>query len=180
MWTENTLKVQRKEIFNSEYLLEKQELSLALIFHNKIRGVFAWIIHELRLEVCCHGIHMEEQQVKGLVSYEANAREVGSKSKLQCLNGMAKLGLIQRGVWTQNICFYKCLTSVQFISVAQSYPTLCDPMNHSMPGLPVHRQLLESTQTHVHCVSDAIQPSHPLSSSSPPALNLSQHQGLFQ
>ena len=57
-------------------------------------------------------------------------------------------------------------------SVAQSRPTLCDPMNHSTPGLPIHHQLPESTQTHVHCVSDAIQPSHPLSSPSPPAFNL--------
>ena len=68
----------------------------------------------------------------------------------------------------------------QFSSVTQSCPTLCHPMNHSTPGLPVHHQLLESTQTHVHRVSDAIQPSHPLSSPSPPALNPSQHQGLFQ
>ena len=60
-------------------------------------------------------------------------------------------------------------------SVAQSCPTLCDPMNCSTPGLPAHHQLLESTQTHVHWVSGAIQPSHPLSSPSPPALNLSQH-----
>ena len=72
------------------------------------------------------------------------------------------------------------LTAFQFSSVAQSCPTLCDPMNCSSPGLPVHHQLLESTQTHVHPVGDAIQPSHPLSSPSPPALNLSQHQGLFQ
>ena len=57
---------------------------------------------------------------------------------------------------------------------------LCDPMNRSTPGCPVHHQLLESTQTHVHQVGDAIQPSHPLSSPSPPALNLSQYQGLFQ
>ena len=57
---------------------------------------------------------------------------------------------------------------------------LCDPMNRSMPGLPIHHQLLESTQTHVHRVDDAIQPSHPLSSASPPAPNLSQHQSLFQ
>ena len=71
-------------------------------------------------------------------------------------------------------------SSVQFSSVAQSCPTLCDPMNHSMPGLPVHHQLLELNQTHVHRVSDAIQPSHPLSSPSPPAPNLSQHQSLFQ
>ena len=68
----------------------------------------------------------------------------------------------------------------QFSSVAQLCPTLCDPMNCSTPGLPVHHQLPESTETHVHCVDDAIQPSHPLSSPSPPALNLSQHQGLFK
>ena len=71
-------------------------------------------------------------------------------------------------------------SSVQFSSVAQSYPTLCDPMNCSTPGLPVHDQLPELTQTHVHRVGDAIQPSHPLSSPSPPAANPSQHQGLFQ
>ena len=64
--------------------------------------------------------------------------------------------------------------SVQFSSVAQSCPTLCDPINHSTPGLPVHHQLPEFTQTHVHRVSDAIQPSHPLSSPSPPAPNPSQ------
>ena len=65
--------------------------------------------------------------------------------------------------------------SVQFSSVAQSCPTLCDPMNRSTPGLPVHHQLPEFTQTHVHRVGDAIQPSHPLSSPSPPAPNPSQH-----
>ena len=64
----------------------------------------------------------------------------------------------------------------QFSSVTQSHPTLCDPMNRSTPGLPVHHQLLEFTQTHVHRVSDAIQPSHPLLSPSPPAPNPSQHQ----
>ena len=71
-------------------------------------------------------------------------------------------------------------TVVQFSSVAQSCPTLCDPMDCSTPGLPVHHQLPESTQTHVHWVGDAIQPSYPLLSPSPPALNLSQHQGLFR
>ena len=70
--------------------------------------------------------------------------------------------------------------SVQFSSVAQSCPTLCNPMNRSIPGLPVHHQLLEFTQTHVHRAGDAIQPSHPLSSPSPPAPNPSQHQGLLQ
>ena len=68
--------------------------------------------------------------------------------------------------------------SIQFSSVAQSCPTLCDPMNRSTPGLPVHHQIPELTQTHVHRISDAIQPSHPLSSPSPPAPNPSQHQSL--
>ena len=69
---------------------------------------------------------------------------------------------------------------VQFSSVAQSYSTLCDLIDSSTPALPVYHQLPEFTQTHVHWVRDAIQPSHPLSSPSPPSFNLSQHQGLFQ
>ena len=72
------------------------------------------------------------------------------------------------------------LVSDQFSLVAQLCPTLCNPMNRSTPGLPVHHQLPEFTQNHVHRVSDAIQPSHPLSSPSPPAPNPSQHQSLFQ
>ena len=70
--------------------------------------------------------------------------------------------------------------SDQIRSVTKSCPTLCYPMNRSMPGLPVHHQLPELTETHVHQVSDAIQPSHPLLSPSPPAPNPSQHQSLFQ
>ena len=73
---------------------------------------------------------------------------------------------------------YMC--SVHFSSVTQLCPTVCDPMNGSTPGLPVHHHLPEFTQTHVHQVSDAIQPSHPLSSPSPLAPNPSQHQSLFQ
>ena len=75
-----------------------------------------------------------------------------------------------------------CVTafSVHFSLVAHLCPTLCDPMDCSTPGLPVHHQLSELAQTHVHRVGDAIQPSHPLSSPSPPAFNLSQHQGLFK
>ena len=74
--------------------------------------------------------------------------------------------------------FYSC--PVQFSSIAQSCPTLCNTMNRSTPGLPVHHQLPELTQTHVYWVSDTIQPFHPLSSPSPPAFNLSQYQGLFK
>ena len=78
---------------------------------------------------------------------------------------------------TQFPCYHLLF---QFSSVAKLWPTLCDPMNCSTPDLPVHHQLLDSTQTHVHWVGDAIQPSHPPSSPSPSAFNLSQHQGLFQ
>ena len=84
----------------------------------------------------------------------------------------------------QFFVFFPCLwpnpQTVQFSSVAQSCPTLCDPMDCSTPGLPVHHQLPEFTQTHVHRVGDAIQPSHPLLFPSPPAFNLFQHQGLFK
>ena len=88
-------------------------------------------------------------------------------------------------VGSQNCSSANCLLpssyiSVQFSSVTQPGPTLCNPMNRSMPGLPVHHQLPEFTQTHVHRVGDAIQPSHPLSSPSSPTPNPSQHRGLFQ
>ena len=80
----------------------------------------------------------------------------------------------------RGILLGNCFSSVQFSSVAQSCLTLCNPMNCSTPGLPVHQQLPEFTQLHVYRVSDAIQPSHPLLSPSPPAPNPSQHQSLFQ
>ena len=92
---------------------------------------------------------------------------------LQCLPNL----FILEGLSSK---FFISLISDQFSSVTQSCPTLCNPMNRSTPGLPVHHQLPEFTQSHVHWVSDAIQPSHPLSSPSPPAPNASQHQGLFQ
>ena len=76
------------------------------------------------------------------------------------------------------LCHSFCL--IQFSSVAQSSPILCEPMDCSTPGFPIHHQLPELAQTHVNQVSDAIQPSHPLSCLSPPAFNISQHQGLFQ
>ena len=85
---------------------------------------------------------------------------------------------LQFSIQPQASVFENC--SVQFSSIAQSCPTLCDPMNCSTPGFPVHHQLPEFTQTHIHRAGDAIQPSHPLSSPSPPAPNPSQHQSLFQ
>ena len=88
----------------------------------------------------------------------------------------------QSQTWLSNFHFqsYFSSWSDQIRSVAQLCPTLCNTMDRSTPGLPVHHQLPEFAQTHVHRVSDALQPSHPLSSPSPPAFNLSQHQGLFQ
>ena len=86
-----------------------------------------------------------------------------------------------RNVEIMAICIYLLVfSSVQFSWIAQSCLTLWDPMDHSTPRLPVHHQLPESTQTHVPWVSDAIQPSHPLLSPSPPAFNLFKHQGLFR
>ena len=81
-------------------------------------------------------------------------------------------------IWLTILYYFQ--VSGQFSSVAQSCPTLCSPVDYSTSGLPVHHQLSEFTQTHVHWVGDAIQPSHPLLSPSPPALNLTQHQGLFK
>ena len=87
------------------------------------------------------------------------------------------------GATHKDLCYNSILGfelySVQFSSVAQWCPTLCDPMDCSTLGFPVHHQLLELAQTHVHRIGDAIQPSHPLLSPSPPVFNLSQHQGLF-
>ena len=80
----------------------------------------------------------------------------------------------------KGLAFENVVALVQFSSVAQSCPTLCDSMDCNTPGFPVHHQLLELAQTHVHPVGDDIQPSQPLSFPSPPAFNLSQHQGLFQ
>ena len=85
--------------------------------------------------------------------------------------------IYKRRLWS---LFHKKIFCFQFSSVTQSCSTPWDPMDCSTPGLPVHHQLPELTQIHIHRVSDAIQPSHPRSSPSPPTFNLSQHQGLFQ
>ena len=101
-------------------------------------------------------------------------REINISIKL-----ITKLDFILISPVSQLIFLFYSRVQFQFSSVTQSCPTLGNPMNHSTPGFPVHHQLPEFTQTHVHRVDDAMQPSHPLSSPSPPALNLSQHQGPF-
>ena len=90
-----------------------------------------------------------------------------------------KFSVVENKLHHTTVTYTRIFSSVQFSSVTQSCPTLWNPMNRSTPGLPVHHQLPEFTQTHVHWVSDAIQPSHPLSSPPPPAPNPSQHQSLF-
>ena len=125
--------------------------------------------------------------ITGLLSSVMSLWHPGLQSaRLLCLwdfpgknNGVGCQFLLQWIFPTQGLNPHLLHLMHWFSSVAQLCPTLCDPMNCSTPGLPVHHQLLEFTQTHVHQVGDAIQPSHPLSSPSPPAPNPSQHQGLF-
>ena len=114
----------------------------------------------------------------GLVTKLTQEKLTGKKKKYILICAYRVLMERVPKKWPKQAVLYFSFSSVH--SVAQSCPTLCDPMNRSTPGLPVHHQLPEFTQTHVHRVSDAIQPSHPLSSSSPPAPNPSQHQSLFQ
>ena len=109
-----------------------------------------------------------------------NEWAINEKASLWSMKKALTRLIIIEDCWKQVKVSLEFISSVQFSSVAQSCLTFCDPMNCSTPGLPVYHQLPEFTQTHDHWVGDAIQPSHPLSSSSPPTLSLSQHQGLFQ
>ena len=115
-----------------------------------------------------------------LISGSERSTEEGNGDPLQytCLGkSHGQRNLVGCSPWH---CRESDMTSVQFSSVTQLCPTLCNPKNCSTPGLPIHHQLPEFTQTHVHRVSDAIQPSHPLSSPVPPAPNPSQYQSFFQ
>ena len=132
---------------------------------------------------CCHGYsHCPYRNCKYdpimLRSFTVTDWYLYSVCKWYCFRRhdlvVCKNTLIARGF------YHSSFSSVQFSSVAQLCLILCDPMDCSTPGLPVHHQLTVFTQTRVHWVSDAIQPSHPLLAPSPPAFNLAQHQGLFQ
>ena len=141
-----------------------------------------YILQNARLDEAQAGIKISERSINNL-RYTDNATLMAESEKelksllMKVKEDSEKVGL-KLNIQKTKIMASGPISSFQFSSVAQSCPTLCYPMNHSTPGLPLHHQLLEFTQTHVHRVSDAIQPSHPLSS--PLAPNPSQHQSLFQ
>ena len=126
--------------------------------------------------------HPPNSSSASLFTFAFNFPESGSfpMSQLFALRDQRIAAFTSASVLRQNIQGLFPFSAVQFSSVAQSCPTLCDPMNRSTPGLPVHHHLPEFTQTHVHRVSDAIQPSLPLSSPFPSPHNPSQHQSLCQ
>ena len=151
----------------------------------------------LREEGWDHGVHRGAMLGKCEVGGLAFPRELGAESFNSRRQTKREELKREAGPWwgssslcntvselsTWSPCIFQVSylrSSVQFISVAQSCLTICNPINRSTPGLLVHHQLPQFTQTHIHWVSDAIQPSHPLSSPSPPMFNLSQHQGLFK
>ena len=126
---------------------------------------------------CAH-LLLQELQNYSLLLNNHQQENVGShQKKIPQIKGQRRIH--SKMVGGDKITF-RITLSVQFSSVSHSCPSLCNPMNRSTPGLPVHHQLPEFTQTHVHPVSDDIQPSHPLLSPSPPAPNPSQHQSLLQ
>ena len=128
--------------------------------------------HHLSLSVVLSKVLYAELQ---FISYFPDSTP-GLNSAQKSLLNFSSIYIWKIWKWLVDLFFTTCpCYCIQFSSVSQSCPTLCNPMNCSTPGLPVHHQIPEPTQTHVHWVGDTIQPSHPLSSPSPPALNLSQH-----
>ena len=143
-----------------------------------------YIVRNAGLEEAQAGIKIARRNINNLKYADDTTLMAESEEELKSLlmkvkEESEKVGLKLNIQKTKTVASSP-ISSVQFSSVAQSCPTLCDPTNRSTPGLTVHHQLPEFTQTHAHRVSDAIQPSHPLSSPSPPAPNPSQHQSLFQ
>ena len=139
------------------------------IQHDRIQLNCWWSLLIAKVESEKVGLNLNIQKTKIMAAGPITSWEIDGET-METVSDFIFLGSLSTGSFS----------SVQFSSITQSCLTLCDPINRSMPVLPVHHQLLDFTQTHVHRVSDAIQPSHPLSSPSPPAPNPSQHQSLFQ
>ena len=143
-----------------------------------------YIVWNARLDEAQAGIKISRRNINNIryaddITLMAESKEELKRLLMKVRKDSEKVGL-KLNIQKTKIMASISISSVQFSSVTQLCLTICDPMNCSMPGLPVHHQPLESTQTHIRQVSGAIQPSHPLLSSSPPAPNPSQHQGLFQ
>ena len=158
------------------------DMSAYLCFHEfgssqSLKGVGQpWMHRDLRKE----GLRLSPARGRRLRPYFPWALSSGSSTKWFKIDNMLTRLVLKTDKRLEEVMWWDKPLVLLFSSVAQSCLTLCDPMNRSTPGLLVHHQLPEFTQTHVHWVGDAIQPSHPLSSPSPPAPNPTQHQDLFQ
>ena len=174
-------KILSRPIFDFEILpglRRTNDLEILYLSHKMFINKNEKITHRVGGNICkwsdWQGISLQNIQTAHIAQYWKANNPIQKKS------GRTRHFSIEDKQMANNHMKSSILLIIQFSSVAQLCVTLPDPMNHSTPHLPVHHQLLEFTQTHIHRVSDAIQPSHPPSSPSPPAFNLSQHQGLFQ
>ena len=162
-------------IYNIIHILQKIFVLQYVSVLNCFSGV--WLLETAWTAACqappCMGFSRQQHWSGLLCSQLGNLPDPGIELKSLMSPALACRFFTTSATW-------EAISSVQFSSFALSCPTLCDPMNHSTPGLPVHHQLLEFAQTHAHWVGDAIQPFHPLLSPSLPATNPSQNQGLFQ
>ena len=146
-----------------------------LLGHPGKKKLYPFLDELLSGLVCSNIIHSNSKKGSEKSRWSRDFYHIGQRASPLTLSLTHRRGAVYMGMAEKSQLFY----SVLFSSVAQPCSTLCDPVDCSTPGFPVHHQLLELTQTHVHRVGDAIQPSHPLSSPSP-AFSLSHHQGLFQ
>ena len=179
-------KMSQKVLVKEKHILEQDTLFYWLRQGNIEKNVCPFFLLEFTLTLLGNLQARLQQYMNCELPHDQAGFRKGRGTRDQIANVywiMEKAREFQKNIY---FCFidyakaFDCVDHNQFISVPQLCLTLCDPMNHSTPSLPVHHQLQEFTQTHVHRVGDAIQPSHPLSSPSPPAPNTSQHQSLFQ
>ena len=179
----NKLDIREQTVYDYTYMKYLEQTSS--LRHSRLEITKDWI--ERGMESYSYQINSDQSlscvrlfATPWIAARQASLSITNSRSSLRLTSVMPSSHLILCRPLLLLPKWLKVFASVQFSSVAQWCPTLRDPMNRSTPGLPVHHQLPEFTQTHVLRVSDAIQPSHPLSSSFPPAPNPSQHQSLFQ